>query len=137
MKTLLAALTTSLVLALAACGGDDEESAPENGQPAPVETAPEQEDPNRADQRGEGFEIEVVDIDYNPNEATVPAGTTVTFTNTGDLPHTVTKDSGPGEDFDSGTMSPGDTFEQTFEEPGRVDYLCTIHPGQEGTLTVE
>ena len=34
-------------------------------------------------------------------------------------------------DFDSGNRRiRGDTFEQTFDEPGKVDYVCTIHPGQ-------
>lgn len=140
MKKLLVIIGSSLVLGLAACGGDDDDAEPaDNGQPAPAETTPAQpetgtEEPGQAAQR---FEVEVVDIDYEPNEARIASGTTVTFTNTGDLQHTVTKESGPGDDFDSGTMDPGDTFRQTFEEPGTVEYFCRIHDGQEGTLTVE
>ena len=81
--------------------------------------------------------MDIPSISFDPEELTVPAGTTVTWTNSDDLPHTVTKDGGPGADFDSGDIEPGGEFEQTFDEPGTVDYICTIHPGQAGSITVE
>jgi len=34
-------------------------------------------------------------------------------------------------------MNVDDTFEQTFDAAGKVDYVCTIHPNQTGTVTVE
>lgn len=34
-------------------------------------------------------------------------------------------------------MNEGGTFEVTFDEPGTVEYVCTIHPGMAGTITVE
>ncbi|MGH3650032.1 MAG: cupredoxin domain-containing protein [Acidimicrobiia bacterium] len=40
-----------------------------------------------------------------------------------------------GEDFASAIMSDG-TFTETFEEPGSYSYVCTIHPGMDGTITV-
>ena len=72
------------------------------------------------------------DIQFVPKDVTVKAGTTITWTNSDQVPHTVTKEGGPGADFDSGNVDPGATFEQTFDEPGKVDYVCTIHPGQAG-----
>jgi len=72
-----------------------------------------------------------------PKDKTVKQGVTVKWTNTGDLPHTVTKEDGPGPDFDSGTLQPGDTYEETFTTAGKIGYLCTIHSGQNGSLTVQ
>ena len=77
------------------------------------------------------------DIQFVPTDVTVYAGTTITWTNSDQVAHTVTKEGGPGADFDSGNVDPGATFEQTFDGPGTVDYVCTIHPGQTGTVTVK
>src|SRR5687768_8704241 len=49
--------------------------------------------------QGAAFEVQVVDFAFEPAAVTVPAGTTVTWTNTGSRPHTVTADDGS---FDSG-----------------------------------
>ncbi len=144
MKQLLAALAIclSLGLGVAACGGDDDNGDNGDnggGNAATTEkTAPtEKQAGGGAASGGKPFEIEIVDIDYDPKDASVKKGVTVKWTNTGNLPHTVTKDSGPGEDFDSGTIQPGDSFEETFTAAGKVGYLCTIHSGQTGSLTVQ
>lgn len=81
--------------------------------------------------------IEISGLTYAPRRATVQAGTTVVWSNRDELVHTVTKTSGPGESFDSGNVAPGTEFEQTFDEPGRVRYVCTLHHGQTGSITVE
>lgn len=148
MSKLVALIFACLALGLVAagCGGDDDDSG-DSGSAATTEQTTTAEQPAAADDDkkqagdkasgGPAVEIEVVDIDYDPKNANVKRGATVRWTNTGDLPHTVTKDGGPGEDFDSGTLEPGDTFEQTFTDAGKIDYLCTIHPGQVGSLTVK
>jgi len=137
MKKLLLLLIACLALTLAACGDDDDD----DGGGASTQTT-EQTDtgdaPPDAMKKGETVTVDIPSISFDPAEVTVKAGTTVVWTNTDDLPHTVTKDGGPGPDFDSGDLDPGSgEFEQTFEEPGTVDYICTIHPGQAGTVTVE
>lgn len=143
MKKLAVVLCACLALGLVAagCGGDDDDTG-DNGGGATVErteteTATTETEATDTEAAGEQVAIEIVDIDYDPREQTLPAGSTVTWTNTGDLPHTVTKQEGPGGDFDSGTLEPGDTFEQTFDTPGEIAYQCTIHPQQQGSLTVE
>jgi plastocyanin len=142
MKQFLAATSACLVLGLVAvgCGGDDDSDSGDSGSPTTAEQTATNEKKQAAGggaAAGKQFAIEVVDIDYDPKDATVKKGVTVKWTNTGNLPHTVTKDDGPGPDFDSGTMQPGDTYEQTFDTPGEIDYLCTIHSGQDGSLTVQ
>jgi plastocyanin len=130
MKKLLALLIACLALAVAACGDDDDEGG---AGPAPAE----QTKTSPPDASGEEVKVDIPAIEFEPSNVTVKAGATVTWTNSDDLPHTVTKDGGPGPDFDSGDIDPGGTFEQSFEETGTVDYVCTIHPGQEGSVTVE
>lgn len=142
MKQFLAAISACLVLGLVAvgCGGDDDSDSGDSGSATTAEqttTTEKKQTTGGGAAAGKQVAIEVVDIDYDPDDATVKKGATVKWTNTGELPHTVTKDEGPGPDFDSGTMEPGDTYEQTFDTPGEIDYLCTIHPDQDGSITVQ
>ena len=139
MKRLLALLIACLALTIAACGDDDDDdnggASTQTTEQTDTGAAPPAEDKAGG---GETVEVDIPSISYDPAEVTVKAGTTVKWTNSDDLPHTVTKDGGAGPDFDSGDLEPGGgEFEQTFDEPGTVDYVCTIHPGQAGTVTVE
>ena len=136
MKRLLALLVACLALTLAACGGDDDDDDAGNGGTATPTT--EQTDTGAAGGGGgETVEVDIPSISFDPEEVTVEAGTTIEWTNSDDLPHTVTKDGGPGGDFDSGDIEPGGTYELTADVPGTVDYVCTIHPGQAGSFTVK
>ena len=137
MKKLLALLIACLALTVAACGDDDDD---DGGGGSSATTPTEQTDTGTAPSGGgggEAAEVDIPDITFEPKSLTVKAGATVTWTNSDDIPHTVTKDGGPGPDFDSGNLDPGDTFEQTFDAAGTIDYVCQIHPGQEGSVTVE
>lgn len=88
--------------------------------------------------------VDVRDNEFAPSSATVTVGDTVTWTQSGSNPHSVTAEDGS---FDSGPncppacMGPGDTFSETFTEPGEYGYYCKIHgsPGQgmSGTVVVE
>lgn len=88
-------------------------------------------------QAQQSADVTVVDSDYQPREVTVDTGGTVTWTQVGSLPHSVTADDGS---FDShpecgGTgdcMGTGDTFAHTFAEPGTYAYYCRIHGGPGG-----
>lgn len=70
---------------------------------------------------------------YAPESLTVQVGDTVTWTNTGQAPHTVTADNGA---FDSGIINPNDSWTYTASTPGTFTYLCTLHPTMRGTLVV-
>ena len=134
MKKLLALLIACLALTIAACGDDDDDDGGGTGaSPTATETtAPP------AETGGETVTVDIPAIEFDPADVTVTAGTTVKWTNTDDIAHTVTKEGGPGPDFDSGDIEPGSgEFEQTFDQKGTIDYLCTIHAGQKGTVTVE
>jgi plastocyanin len=71
---------------------------------------------------------------FAPATVAVRVGGTVTWTNpAGNEIHTVTADGGA---FDSGVLSAGDTFQQTFTAPGTVAYHCTLHAWMKGEITV-
>lgn len=82
-----------------------------------------------------GVTVDIVDSDYRPGSATIGSGETVTWTHSGDQPHTVTADDGT---FDSGELAPGDTFSMRFDSPGTYRYYCTFHggPGGQGMSAV-
>lgn len=88
--------------------------------------------PPAAAQSG-GAEVEVVDFAFEPAMVTVEPGTTVTWTNAGERPHTVTADDGA---FDSGRLDPGEQFSVAFDEPGTFTYFCGFHPEMQGTVMV-
>jgi plastocyanin len=64
---------------------------------------------------------------FDPQEISIPAGTTIQFVNADTRAHTVTADDAS---FDSGNMKVGDTFNHTFTQPGDVLYYCDFHGGK-------
>ena len=81
----------------------------------------------------DGAAVTIVDFAFQPASLEVPAGTTVTWTNSGAATHTVTADNGA---FDSGRLASGATFSQTFDTAGTFTYHCEIHPQMTGTIVV-
>lgn len=79
-------------------------------------------------------------ITFTPQNVTVIIGknNTVQWTNKDSTIHSVTSDTGDPASFNSGPISPGDTFQYTFTVPGVYPYYCTFHPGwMHGTVTVK
>lgn len=68
---------------------------------------------------------------FDPPDATVEPGSTITWTNNGARPHTVTADDGS---FDSGRLNPGDSYTVAFDGQGTVTYHCAIHPEMRGSV---
>jgi len=73
------------------------------------------------------------DFMFAPTSLTVAAGSTVTWTNRDDEPHTVVSDSGL---FHSAALDTNESFSFRFEKPGTYRYMCTIHPRMVGTIVV-
>ena len=62
------------------------------------------------------------------------AGTTVTWINDDDIPHTVASSS---KLFKSKPLDTEDKFSFTFTTPGSYEYFCSIHPHMTGGIVVE
>ena len=74
----------------------------------------------------------IIDFAFQPLELQVAAGSTITWTNTGEYPHTVTADDAS---FDSEILLPTKTFSVTLTQPGTYTYHCNIHK-QDMTATI-
>jgi plastocyanin len=117
----LALLLALLATAVTACGGGDDDGG---GQGASSEACPDG-----------AVVIRMVDIKFDPADATAEAGQQICWTNEDAIDHDVSAES--GADFKSELFGKGKTFTSTVDEPGSVEYVCTIHPGMVGTLTIE
>ena len=71
---------------------------------------------------------------FMPNSMTVKAGSTVTWANMDDEPHTVVSDIGL---FRSGAMDTNESFSFKFDKPGTYHFTCSIHPRMVGTIVVQ
>ena len=77
--------------------------------------------------------VSIQDFFFDPGQLTVSPGTTVTWVNDGQAPHTTTADDGT---WDSGTLRPGEDFSFTFDQPGTYTYHCSIHPDMTASVKV-
>jgi plastocyanin len=106
-----------LACLVAACGGDDGDGG------ASSEACP-----------SDAVTIKMADIKFDPEDATVSSGQTVCWVNEDTIDHDVVAESGAS--FKSELFGKGQTFTATVDAPGTVQYICTIHPGMTGKLTV-
>lgn len=80
--------------------------------------------------------VKIENFSFEPRELTVSAGTTVTWVNEDDVPHTATAE-GDSPAFDSHALDTDDRFSFTFTKPGNYPYYCKVHPHMKGTINVE
>jgi len=80
--------------------------------------------------------VEIRNFAFTPENITVALNTTVVWRNNDSVAHTVTTLSGMPVSFDSGTLSPGQSFTYTFNLSGTYRYYCMIHPFMLGNVTV-
>jgi amicyanin len=78
-------------------------------------------------------EVNIDNFAFAPATLTVKAGTTVTWTNKDEDPHTVVDNGGA---FRSQALGSGGTYSFTFPTAGTFDYVCSIHPFMRGTVVV-
>jgi len=72
--------------------------------------------------------------DFSFAPLTINAGTTVTWVNMDDEPHTVASDTGL---FRSGGLDTNESFSYKFDKPGTYRIYCTIHPRMVATIVVK
>jgi plastocyanin len=91
--------------------------------------------PSPAPPASGGTAVEIKGNAYAPPSLTVPLGSTVTWTNADEAPHTVT--SASGSELKSPTLQKGGTFSHMFHSAGTFAYYCAVHPDMKGTVTVQ
>lgn len=142
-----AVLVAAVTIPLAACsGGSTISDAPlsitiasdatgtpgMSGHSMPGTMAPRGTTPSAPAPAGPAVNIE--NFAFNPPTLTVPAGTTVTWTNKDEEPHNVVAEDGA---FRSPGMDAQGTFSYRFAQPGTYQYVCGIHPFMKATVVVQ
>jgi amicyanin len=79
-------------------------------------------------------EVKIDNFTFNPPRLVVKAGTTVTWDNDDDIPHTVVA---TAKAFRSKTLDTEDKYSFTFTTPGTYEYFCSLHPHMTGSIVVE
>jgi len=87
-----------------------------------------------AQQKPQTLEVKIDNFSFGPTELTVPVGTTVTWTNRDDIPHTVVSTEGV---FKSKGLDTDEKFYFTFSKAGSYPYFCSIHPKMTGKVVVQ
>ena len=80
------------------------------------------------------IEVDILISGFQPADITTGRGSTIVWTNRDTVAHTVTTEDGR---FDSGTIAPGNSFEQRFEKIRSYSYSCKFHPEMKGTVTIQ
>lgn len=87
-----------------------------------------------AQQAPANVEVKIDNFSFGPTTITVAAGTTVTWTNRDDIPHTVVSDD---KIFKSKVLDTDEKFSYTFTKPGTYPYFCSVHPKMTGKVIVQ
>jgi len=111
-------------LALTAVLGFTLISATQKGMAAP-----------RGDKGSGGIEVKIDNFTFGPTSLKVAAGSTVTWTNRDDVPHTVVSDD--KSTFKSKALDTDEQFSYTFSKPGTYHYFCSVHPKMTGEVVVQ
>ena len=77
--------------------------------------------------------VTIGNFTFEPAQLTVKVGTTVTWKNRDDIPHTVVS----AGKFRSKTMDTDDSYSFTFTAAGDYKYFCSLHPHMTGMIKVE
>lgn len=85
-------------------------------------------------QQAAAAEVKIDNFSFGPATLTVPVGTTVTWTNRDDIPHTVVSTEGV---FKSKVLDTDEKYSFTFTKPGTFPYFCSIHPKMTGKVVVQ
>ena len=88
-----------------------------------------------AQEKAAATEVKIDNFSFTPPNLTVAAGTTVTWTNRDDIPHTVVSTDDP-KAFKSKVLDTDEKFSFTFSKPGTYAYFCSIHPKMTAKVVV-
>src|SRR5437879_8209938 len=91
----------------------------------------------RAEQtQASSAEVKIDNFSFGPAALTVAVGSTVTWTNRDDIPHTVVSTDDPKK-FKSKVLDTDEKFSYTFTKAGTYPYFCSIHPKMTGKVIVQ
>jgi plastocyanin len=89
-----------------------------------------------AQEKASTTEVKIDNFSFGPAALTVPVGTTLTWTNRDDIPHTIVSTDDP-KAFKSKVLDTDEKFSFTFSRAGTYPYFCSIHPKMTGKVIVQ
>jgi plastocyanin len=87
-------------------------------------------------QEKNSMEVKIDNFSFGPKDLTVAVGTTVTWMNRDDIPHTVVSTDND-KTFKSKVLDTDEKFSFTFTKTGTYPYFCSIHPKMTGSVIVK
>lgn len=78
--------------------------------------------------------VRISNFTFAQKSVAIRPGTTVTWINDDDIPHTVVA---KNMAFRSKVLDTGDRFSFTFAKAGQFAYFCSLHPHMTGTIIVK
>ena len=127
----------ALALGGAGCGDEDEDTGAGVTQDAPAETqaeTTEAETETEAASGGEEITVRMKDFAFDPQEVEAKVGQKITWVNEDDAPHNAVAQN--GGDLKTETFEKDGSDSYTANEPGTIEYICTVHPQMTGTIKV-
>ena len=112
------------------CGDDNNDSGSATTTTAPVPATPA----TGGDEKNPVISVSMKANQFIPDKVTAKVGQTVEWTNNDPYAHNVVATK--GEDFQSDTFGGGGTYKYKLDKAGKISYVCTIHSGMVGTITV-
>ena len=89
-----------------------------------------------AQQKPQSAEVKIDNFSFGPAGLTVSVGSTVTWTNRDDIPHTVVSSDDP-KVFKSKVLDTDEKFSFKFDKAGTYSYFCSVHPKMTGKVIVQ
>jgi plastocyanin len=78
--------------------------------------------------------VSIQNFSFGSASLIVPVGTTVTWINKDEVPHTVVSTE---KVFGSSVLDTDDKFSHTFTKPGTFPYFCSVHPKMTAKVVVK
>jgi plastocyanin len=128
MRRILLLLATAAAFVVAGCGGSSS-----SGSSSSTGTGSSSGSSGAA-QSGNVIQVSMQNIQFAPKSITAKVGQTVKWTNNDGVVHDVKATSGAS--FKSSLFGKGGSYETKLTKPGTIKYVCSIHPGMDGTITV-
>jgi plastocyanin len=136
LRILLAPCLLVLALAGAGCGSDNQGAGDSGAANTLSDKTTASEPAAGSDDNAAGGEVEVKmkNIAFDPKDVNVKVGQTIKWENEDTVDHNVVAKS--GADFKSDLFGKGGTYSTKVTKAGEIDYVCTVHPGMDGKITV-
>ena len=78
--------------------------------------------------------VSIDNFSFSPKPLAIPVGTTVTWINQDDIPHSVVV---MALKIKSEPLDSSETFAHKFDQAGTYDYICGLHPFMHGQVVVK